>query len=1235
MPEEPRCPDCGAPMVLRLARRGANAGNQFYGCSRYSEGCRGTRPTDGDSGSDVSRPRSADFEPRVAYVDRQDRHDWETSYTIGGGRLRSSDAVSRVLHMESASARGRLEQLFMAASPAATPSRDPQVDQVVGTFRKILQRGDCPPLDPALEWRLLEDYQPRRHDPGAAGGDLAFEIEPPAWMDGESIRAALYHSAGTYRTREDLKFDSAEEVLFLRQVAEQFGHEAARWLYPQVEFSALNKDPQDLRRLDFLFSAPWSTPFAVEIDGLAHKAKRAIDERRDDGLRQLGIEVIRISAEEARLGRLEKVASCMRVPATESVDTRTCRLVYGPAFAARLGLALAEAIDRGWLPGASGWSLRVRDPLGITEAALPSLLELLGAIDELWAGYIAPSECIVDLGDRLFALERSGVTRYTACAPSHAEPMLTIFLEPYSSPMEELPATAGPTLVLRSANLPLKLCERRAEGASLAMAKDPLALEESLLRVLQFVFAKRSFREGQLKSLAQVLRRRDSLVLLPTGAGKSLIYQLAGLLLPGRTLVIDPIIALMEDQIESLRRVGIDRAIGLSSFTTQQGASEAALNLVQSGDALFFLVAPERLQQRRFRDALRALTVSIPVNLAVVDEAHCISEWGHDFRPSYLNLGPVLRNTCKAADGSSPPILALTGTASRAVLRDVLIELDLDRSDPDAIVRPVSFDREELTFSVLSAEPGDSRARLMGLLAAMPDKLRAPALYRDTGRQRDLGIVFCPFVNGDLGVEEIAQVIRSKVTPRVAPYSGKAPRGYNTRSWEHQKREIADRFRRGEYALLCATNAFGMGVDIPNVRFTIHYGLPGSIESFYQEAGRAGRDRRDSHCALVFAELDPKRNETLLTDATDRERARQLYQDYRSGQRDDVLNQLWFHFSTFRGRAIEQAALEKLLGQLAWTGQARVVFVPFENEEDAKATQERAILRLQQVGVVVDYLKDWGSRCFELRLAEATEGDLDAAFLRYVTRTQPARLDERRRAVEALPKLAAPAERALSLALMVNSLIYDTVEKSRRRALREMRLLAAESRGDYEIRQRIEDYFREGELAPRIEGLLEATSVVLDAWLDMYSSLTVVDEGELRGTTARFLESYPDHPGLLVGRALAELMGGGASFEFGDNLRRALAAGTESYGLSTSAKSEIMSFFLEQASTYKPNWRPLVWAAWDGAHGRQSECPIEDSVFRSARLDPGEALVLLSHRLTRMSAAVEAASGRIVEEEYT
>jgi ATP-dependent DNA helicase RecQ len=235
-------------------------------------------------------------------------------------------------------------------------------------------------------------------------------------------------------------------------------------------------------------------------------------------------------------------------------------------------------------------------------------------------------------------------------------------------------------------------------------------LDGALRTILKFVFAKDDFRSGQLEALKEILAGRDCAVLLPTGAGKSIIYQLAGLCLPGRTIVIDPINALIEDQVEGLNRHGIDRVVSITVADTKAGRRDQLLAAVANADAHFVLVSPERLKSQAFRSALRQMASLTPVNLAVIDEAHCVSEWGHDFRTSYLGIGDTIRENTKDSQGTPPPILALTGTASRSVLRDVLFQLDIKQRTANTVIRPRTFDRPELRYRIVNSSPEYSEA---------------------------------------------------------------------------------------------------------------------------------------------------------------------------------------------------------------------------------------------------------------------------------------------------------------------------------------------------------------------------------------------------------------------------------------------------------------------------------------------------------------------------------------------
>lgn len=712
-------------------------------------------------------------------------------------------------------------------------------------------------------------------------------------------------------------------------VAERLGPIAARWFIPQASLDGLvvaaGLVGDAHRRVDFLVHAPWLDPFVVEIDGWQHDEAAAIDAERDALLASAGVPVIRVPVDELRAGTgpgLDAIEDRWQ-PAPPIADETTVTMLWAPVVTHRAVFAVLEAMMSGTLRGRS-WSITVDDPIDVVRSTLPPYLDLIAAVDRLWGGSVMPAVVWLSVNGEVTAFRqverRYAVMHEEAEAPS---PDVLLVLEPDRSPIDELPSSReAPMIVVRSASVPVQLqdelyerpgrIEVRSEGDDTAHA---------LRTVLRSVFAKEDFLEGQLDAVFEVIEGRDCAVLLPTGGGKSLIYQLAGLCLPGRTLVVDPLVALMEDQVEGLARNGIDRVAQFSGQQTRLGRTEQLLDEVRSGGALFIFASPERLQQDRFRKAVRGLAELTPINLSVVDEAHCVSEWGHDFRTSYLTLGRTLRAVCRDPDGVPAPILALTGTASRAVLRDVLIELGIERESDRSVVRPGTFDRPELRFSIAHAQPREASAALTGALQRLPGRFNIPAtdFFRPRGERTCSGIVFCPYVSGPSGVVDVADAVGAVLGVRPAIYAGGAPRGFDRRDWEEIKRRNADSFKRNETALLVSTKAFGMGIDKPNVRFVAHLGIPGSIESYYQEVGRGGRDRKRAECLLVSVEYDAERNRRLLSEEIGLEEVRDSA-DVGKQSRDDVTNQLWFHLNSFRGVDAELDDLRSVLAEVDWLG---------------------------------------------------------------------------------------------------------------------------------------------------------------------------------------------------------------------------------------------------------------------------------------------------------------------------
>lgn len=339
---------------------------------------------------------------------------------------------------------------------------------------------------------------------------------------------------------------------------------------------------------------------------------------------------------------------------------------------------------------------------------------------------------------------------------------------------------------------------------------------------LHHYFNYREFRPGQEEVLHQVLAGRDALVVMPTGSGKSLIYQLAALLLPHTSLVISPLVALMKDQVDSLTRRGIPATFINSSLDSAE--QSARLSAVAAGQYKIVLVAPERLRLQGFRAAMS----SLPLSQFVVDEAHCLSHWGHDFRPDYLYIAEASREL------KAPVTLALTATATQRVQDDILRLLAM----PDAARLITGFNRPNLALEAFSTPDPIAKQRL--LRDFLPESGGAGIIYAGTRKN----------------TEEVASYVRDTLKLEVAHYHA---------GLDHATRErVQNAFMSGDLPIVVATNAFGMGIDRPDVRFVLHYNMPGSLEAYYQEAGRAGRDGLPARALLCYSPKDTALQEFFI-----------------------------------------------------------------------------------------------------------------------------------------------------------------------------------------------------------------------------------------------------------------------------------------------------------------------------------------------------------------------------------
>lgn len=330
--------------------------------------------------------------------------------------------------------------------------------------------------------------------------------------------------------------------------------------------------------------------------------------------------------------------------------------------------------------------------------------------------------------------------------------------------------------------------------------------------VLKQYFGHSSFRDGQVELIDAVLSGRDAFGIMPTGGGKSVCYQLPALLMDGVALVISPLISLMKDQVMALKNAGVSAAFLNSSLTSEQ--MKKVYRNIRAGEYKIVYVSPERLDG----DGFVALAQSLPISLVAVDEAHCISQWGQDFRPSYLRIVDFLDKLPQR-----PVLAAFTATATKQVSHD--IEKILKLSEPLCIT--TGFDRPNLFFEVM--RPKNKAATLQTLIAERHDKC---------------GIVYCATRSA---VEKMCDALRS---------AGISATRYHAGLSDEERRQNQENFLYDRSAVMVATNAFGMGIDKSNVGFVIHYNMPKSLEAYYQEAGRAGRDGEKADCILLYSASD-------------------------------------------------------------------------------------------------------------------------------------------------------------------------------------------------------------------------------------------------------------------------------------------------------------------------------------------------------------------------------------------
>jgi len=1063
-----------------------------------------------------------------------------------------------------------------------------------------------------------------------------------AVVDDRSVRAMFHHDPAWKVDASRLGISSADEIRFLALLREH-SPATATFTLPQAPFESIGSGARgsSTQWVDFLCAIPGTQQTVVELDDSTHQGKSSADQNRDDTLLARGIETMRC----ATRAQASEAVIAVSTGADESALTPESELVARALDAARSVYGIIEAVAVGALRPGSPWRVHGPDDL---DAMLPAL-DACAALDRLWGTGVMPG-AIEFLDDDGSAGAGRGMNRFADAGAGAASglPCSVNISVDRAATWATFPD--GTDVVVRGVPLPAHAGwdadlskERRNVAAEITSSE---LFDELMQAIAGYAFGVRHFRVGQTRAVARVLNGGDACVLLPTGHGKTLIYQLAMLLRPGITLVVAPLVSLINDQERRFLELGIDRTLAIHSGRTGTGDdSGSVLRATRQGDSIVVLVVPERLQIETFRQALAQALRSRLVGLAVVDEAHCVSEWGHDFRTSYLRLGRNLRRWC-AGSGGPPPVLGLTGTASPGVLRDVLRELDIDPTDAEAVQRPHSFDRPNLTYSI-ALTTGDNEFDVLrkSITEVIPERLQLG--IRDVAGSSDRcpvgGLVFVPWTRNTHGVVEVHDQIRTwldgpGVDAQIDVYCGGAPTGKNVKTWDDEKAETARRFQADELAILVVTKAFGMGIDKPNIRWTAHFGMPSSIEAFAQEAGRAGRDPLlHAHCVLVTGQRDRLGVASVLDPQT----APDVRRAAVTKNFDDVGRQLFFLHNSFPGADAADSALnagaKKMLASVWVEGegaQAVSTWRRLVNEgarpgatitlprlpagartlhpthrDQLKGLVDKALFRLSMIGVVDDVTIEHRADRVTVHLARYDRQSIDEALLTFADRMRPGRYREHLRWVRTAPEeLDARIVHHLE---RVVGLVYKVIEPARVTALREMWQLTSKGTNDQTIRSMISAYLSDGPTAQLLATLGGQRDInMADALRDL-DALPAGDHYEWAGAAARQLEVYPGHPVLLAVRAAGEAqLPGGDVDAFGTFVSETLRSVAE-YELHEDAAAQLFHWFRKVLVNFQQGrrtpWLPMLWAMyWEAEDQRPLLDDTSDEVLRRPTAAPYE-----------------------------
>jgi ATP-dependent DNA helicase RecQ len=1237
-----RCPRCGGRLVLRTAKAGSKPGSQFYGCSNYPI-CRYTIDISAINGS-LNRDYIDSDDVNTNYLgsdgegqdilnkehlkkqntsnsysdnhaintnDNEKIDDKIAQFTDTESKIKDYPGLPQIINFRSIFQNFQTQIFQSSALPENLVNKIYQ-DDIDDSFLNLLSqwRVDYPVKERYLSFNEEQNSIISVLKKIYTRGTFTFlsnELEGKLQSLFESLDKNLlnYDSFSKFKKAfmnskfstsiNDIWLNTEEEKEFYYKILpEILGANYQSFTIPQIEISSLidkNDSSTNHVRVGFaIFHPELKEKIIVEIGRPLHDKIEQWEEEKDRVLRENGYTVIHISAKEINektgdnISLLKSKFSSISSPSKSNLDTNNIDFFNQNAVSYVLACKIVHQIQNTILQAIKSEFLDMSDP---SKWVILTDLNESDIFNEELASSIFKNAVI----DFIETFKR--IAKLYAYKVNDGEPKIGFYEN-----KDDLPSSSSifisftgkykseiPAFYIQNMYFPFHIA---CSPFSTNILKNNISNfeQEDIEYFLRYLFRKENFREGQYDAISRILNGKDVLVLLPTGSGKSLIYQLSSFLLPGRTLVVDPIISLMEDQIYNLSINGITRCIGISYHMHNKDDMNEIIEFFGQGEYFFTFVSPERFQNKKFREELRKLTVSMPISMIVIDEAHCVSEWGHDFRTAYLNIGRISRDYC-SKEKIIPPLVALTGTASRAVLKDVQRELAID--DFDAIVTPKTFDRPELKYKVLNAKSQEKIDVLSGYLENfLPEyfNITKSNFYQKAGDEAFAGLIFCPHVNGEFGVDEVSKFIKRKCKIKAEFYSGRSPRSMDLKSFNDNKLKVTKEFKKDIIPLLVCTKAFGMGIDKPNIRYTIHYGIPNSIESFYQEAGRAGRNRKTSLCCIIVSNDDPARTKRLLDPNTGIEEIASIIKNAEINySNDDITRALYFHLNAFHGIEKELQVVRDVLQHFGDLTQRREIILKVSSIESVltdysgrnvalednstfdrqKVIIEKAIYRLVILGLISDYTIDYYKKEFNIQYSGASKDDIIENYGKYVS----SYLFSRKKVeIEKAMKFYSLEffDFIIEMANLLLKFIYEVIERGRIRAFNEMFHVCIDKPDDKTIRERILRYLESTKYSEELEELIHDEKIDFNQCYNIFESVNSNNEAaELRGQVARYLESYPDHPSLLMLRALSEAFSKNRNYDVSkQNFLASISSALSNYNIDEDSVYEFASWAISK-----------------------------------------------------------------------